>query len=1292
MFGLEQFGPQINSRNVGEKNNLKQLRSNMSAHYKNPGFHTGAPPPGAVEPGIGPLNEPPMLGMNMNINGEYTGGGFHPRGHSEMHAGGLQQQQQQAPMHGFFNNQQPHSHGHSHGHQTHPHQHHPHFAGGFGGPEQGSSCLHGGRMMGYGGGMGPQQGFAEGFDPLSEGQAGEGFPQQQQRPGSMPDFQHHGPSSGNHPVPAPCLPLDQSPNRAASFHGLPSSSSSSSEGHGLEPRRLPPQAGVEGLDYSYPNEPPAGHFDVSVFSPSDSESQLPHFAAGRQGAGFPGNPALSRPPGMQALPKGHPQGPQQPQQQPPAQHGGGGVFFERFGNGRKMPVGMEPGVGARHPLLQQQQAAALLGRQGSLPRPPQPEPGAPNPGMQDGSGLMPGQHNQFEYPIHRLENRGMHPYGDPMFMQQQQQQQQPPPPHGQPPNQRLQHFDSPYLNVAKRPRFEFPGGGHHGTAGESCGSWGAGGGGGSGGMHNPPGMESHLSPSSYPGLPGEFTPPVTDGFAPGPPLQHPGHEQQQQTLQQQQQHRQNAAMMIKQMASRSQRMRQPNLQQIGHHGDVVPPGPMVHGGGMPQTGFERENGGGRMVNFDGQNPHLAAQESAWFAGQHPAPSEMMARRMGGPGGEPGAHEMQPNGAGMMFRPGVNGMGMPDAMRMPGDGHVQGPLHSPSLHPQFAGNMGNLAQMQSPGGGLSNAPAERRPADFSGPPMGGQSAFPYGGPGRQGAPPHGNPQGVSTSPGSYSSPPDFPPGQRSSVSKLGALSLGNFSKSSSKDSVFGQSCLAALSTACQNMIASLGAPNLNVTFNKKNQSEGKRKLSQTEQDANNGGGGNAANGSTGQEYFPAGGGGSSQSSQMPGAGPGVGGKPVSQNQTPVQGEASALSPNYNMDATPCSDGKAATGSGRGRGRRKRDSGHVSPGMFFPSDNGNPVVSPGQPAPPPAGLGERGGGTPHEKPLTSPSWGGKGGDLILGDQADLMSSLDSGIQSVSKSDGCSPHVDFPDDVGVGGGLHYGNEDEVSSSSDAAGAKASRSPMMGGSPKLVRGDGVALMGGQKGQSLGMANHTTSTSDGYGLGTTANGGNAGPGGHPGTPGMEQVRTPSSTSGQDEVHPLEILQAQIQLQRQQFSISEDQPLAMKNGGKKGAAAAVAADCSGQNGDVELAGCSPDAGKGNMGTIDLDTLMAEQHATWYVPDDKTLMEGSEEGKGLTPWEKTKGQSNMKEDGDVSQSKSAGGVGAPGPGGAGSHLQCLSVHCTDELGEAKGRNGPVSSWRSLHSDISNRFGTFVAALT
>lgn len=310
-------------------------------------------------------------------------------------------------------------------------------------------------------------------------------------------------------------------------------------------------------------------------------------------------------------------------------------------------------------------------------------------------------------------------------------------------------------------------------------------------------------------------------------------------------------------------------------------------------------------------------------------------------------------------------------------------------------------------------------------------------------------------------------------------------------------------------------------------------------------------------------------------------------------------------------------------------------------------------------------------------------MLGDQADLMSSLDSGIQSVAKSDSSSPQVDFSDDVST----HFGNEDEVSSSSDAGGASANksiRSPMISGSPKMQRADH-----GQKPLGMGINNHTTSTADSYGLNTSVGTG-AGGVSHPGTPGVEQVRTPSSTSGQDEIHPLEILQAQIQLQRQQFSISEDQPLAIKNGKKNG-------DCSSQNGDNELAGCSPDAGKGSMGTIDLDTLMAEQHATWYVPSDKAMIDGSEDDKAMGPWEKNKSQINSKEESELSQNKpTAGGPGAAagGAGGTtgGNHLQCLSVHCTDELGDSKGRGGPVSSWRSLHSDISNRFGTFVAALT
>ena len=466
-------------------------------------------------------------------------------------------------------------------------------------------------------------------------------------------------------------------------------------------------------------------------------------------------------------------------------------------------------------------------------------------------------------------------------------------------------------------------------------------------------------------------------------------------------------------------------------------------------------------------------------------------------------------------------------------------------------------------------------------------------------------------------------QRTSASKLGALSLGSFNKPSSKDNLFGQSCLAALSTACQNMIASLGAPNLNVTFNKKNPPEGKRKLSQNETD------GAAVAGNPGSDYFP---GGTAPGAPGPGGPSGTGSsgsKASGPPNPPAQGDGTSLSPNYTLESASGNDGKPVPGGGgRGRGRRKRDSGHVSPGTFFdkysaaaaPDSGGAPGVSPGQQQAPGAAVGgnsgeARGAPTPHEKALTSPSWG-KGAELLLGDQPDLMASLDGG----AKSDGSSPHVgEFAsDEVSTS----YANEDEVSSSSDnpPALAKASRSPLVTGSPKLPpRGVGTGEHGPKAPPpplGLGILSTSTSTPDSYGGGAT---------GHPGTPGLEQVRTPTSSGGApppDEIHPLEILQAQIQLQRQQFSISEDQPLGLK-GGKKGECAVGASGA--QNGDSELGSCCSEAVKSAMSTIDLDSLMAEHSATWYMPADKALVDGTEEDKTLAPWEKAKPQNpNSKE--------------------------------------------------------------------
>lgn len=275
-----------------------------------------------------------------------------------------------------------------------------------------------------------------------------------------------------------------------------------------------------------------------------------------------------------------------------------------------------------------QQPPGLLARQNScppaIPRQQQTEANAPNSNLQDNGPIMQNQHAQFEYPIHRLENRNMHPYTDPVFNMQH-------PPPQQPPNQRLQHFDAPYVSVAKRPRFDFPS-----TPGvERCASWG-------GGMHGPA-MESHLSPTAYPGLPGEFTPPAPEAF--GGPLPHGGPEHP--ALAQ----RQNAALVMKQMASRSQqRLRPPSLQQLGHHGEVGAPG------GLPPPAFEREAGGGR--SFDPPAPHLAP-DSAWFAGP-PPPGELLPRRLAAPGlpAEAAPHELglQPGGPAVLFRPGASGLG------------------------------------------------------------------------------------------------------------------------------------------------------------------------------------------------------------------------------------------------------------------------------------------------------------------------------------------------------------------------------------------------------------------------------------------------------------------------------------------------------------------------------------------------------------------------------------------------------------------------------------------------------------
>uniref|UniRef100_A0A8B9GWF6 Meningioma 1a n=1 Tax=Astyanax mexicanus TaxID=7994 RepID=A0A8B9GWF6_ASTMX len=1095
----------------------------MNANYNPSGFHMKAPSL-AVEPALGPLSDPPMQSLNFMPGREQYG--FQPHSHGDMLPAGLQQQQQHQlhmPPPPPFNSQQLNPEQPSHPYQD-------------SGPGV-TSCLHGERHVGFSGNNSNSAGhqhphhqqqqqhhmFETEFSQITEAQTRECLSHQQQqqqaqqhhhhhhqRLATMPEYMHghlHGHPSSNHAVPAPCLPLDQSPNRAASFHGLPSSSPESNR---LEHyRQLFPQGRVGGSQYTFPCDPVPGHFDMPGFSTPDSSD--PKFSYCETGGQMTNNnfPTFNHGGGVSRAMIGSSKVDQQLPQQ--------NLYSERFGNRAKLVPAEN--LSARHHLLTQQRGSLSRQNPGSpvLPRLYHTPDFVPNsPDMQNGGAVVhTAQHGQIDNPIHRLNNHNMHPhpFGEPVFSVPQLGPQAP----------HQQHLSSfPYLNMAKRPRFDLP----NGSAGEICSPL-------RGGLHNRPGLENHLSPSGFPAPLGDFTAQMMDGFPSGPlPLSCGPHQQQPLPR------RQNAAMMIKQMASRNQQqriMRQADLQQLqplGHHGTVTPSGPMVHRGALgsmsQMTNLTDKNH--FHNNFEQQSPHLPHENScSWFPDSHQQCRDTNLHAM----------EQTQNGHNLMFRPGVTASDMQ-------------PLNSPRQHSQFENSnpLNSPLQVQPPGHGTMppNASANLK-NEFGGPTVRQQHSFPPGRPNQQGTP-QSNPPAFNPSPGNYQSHPEYLSNQQLSVNKLGALSLGNLNKASAKDGMFGQSCLAALSTACQNMIASLGAPNLNVTFNKKSQNEAKRKSGQVEQDANSNGGGGACG--PGAEYFQSN---ASQNSQTPCSG-NNNNVTAGQSAPGQMAKRETLSPNNNSsnnnNISIGDSGNEGKCNGRMRGKRRRDSGHISPGNFSPScGNSNPVVSPGQQASS-LGMGIESRGRTPEGCLVSPSFV----------KADLATSMDSGIQSVGKSDGVSPCMDYLDDASP----NYSNED----------TRTNRTGMKCNSDNIRTG------------------------------------------YPDTPCMEQVRTPLGSSGQDEVHPLEILQAQIQLQRQQFSLSEDQPLGGKAGNKP--------DCqSGLNGDCALAGCSPESGKGSVNSIDLDSLMSEQHATWYGPGSKAaLMDDRGNGKCVGFWDRARGQSDNKE--------------------------------------------------------------------
>ncbi|XP_022103846.1 mucin-5AC-like isoform X2 [Acanthaster planci] len=103
-----------------------------------------------------------------------------------------------------------------------------------------------------------------------------------------------------------------------------------------------------------------------------------------------------------------------------------------------------------------------------------------------------------------------------------------------------------------------------------------------------------------------------------------------------------------------------------------------------------------------------------------------------------------------------------------------------------------------------------------------------------------------------------------------------------------------------------------------------------------------------------------------------------------------------------------------------------------------------------------------------------------------------------------------------------------------------------------------------------------------------------------------SEMGASEEVHPLKILQAQIQLQRQQFNLNDSRPLPLKNTSRK------------------TAGVNPTKKTGPssvQGEVDVNVLMAEEDATWYVPSEQPK-------EPEVPWENTRKNAKGQQQADA----------------------------------------------------------------
>ncbi|XP_067329694.1 transcriptional activator MN1 [Anolis sagrei] len=558
------------------------------------------------------------------------------------------------------------------------------------------------------------------------------------------------------------------------------------------------------------------------------------------------------------------------------------------------------------------------------------------------------------------------------------------------------------------------------------------------------------------------------------------------------------------------------------------------------------------------------------------------------------------------------------------------------------------------------------------------------------------EGLKMSPSSSSSSSSSPPlglmDFNANNNKLGTLSLKENNtlhhNNSNLHNLFGQSCLAALSTACQNMIASLGSPNLHVTFGKKGSNNSIEKVAKV----------NLSDGNSGSEGFSP-----NQEAGKAGGGAKRGRRKRESGESP--------SPAVNQE--PPTPPKAQNGeaSNRNNGNGREIGAHNNP-MGGPNmgpsgqigAHNNPVGASNALAGPNNPMGSSSGqigasntlGGPNNS-MGAPNIGLNGqiggtnpiGGPNMGPNGQIGANNPTGGSNVQLG-GNNPLGAPNNSMGVPNGQIGPHNNQMGGSNVGPNGQIGTNNPIGG-PNIGSNGQIGASNALGGPSMGPNGQIGASNGQLGTSNALGGPNMGPNGpigannplgpNNGLNGQigahnNPMGPPESTVGPmdepakgpplEEVHPLEILQAQIQLQRQQFSISEEGGVLNNNNKEKN---------NNKEGHNNNKGNNMNSSK----SLDLDSLIGA--AGWYLggappsSSSKKREEDSKESKeGLDVVVKPPPTSCP------ASSSSAGSTSCPS-----SSSSCL-------LEAELSPEAPPSWRRGLHSDIANRFGTFVAALT